>query len=70
MDCGLLIAAGPLAGIAALFLNLFICGFVQELHKLRGKTIPDTNNLFVILTIPLWITIWCIFYYAFKLFIK
>ena len=59
----LLIASGSIAGVVALFVDLFICGFIQELHKLRGKTIPDTNNLFVILIFPLWTTIWCIFYY-------
>ena len=70
MTYRLLIDSGSISAVVALFIDLFICGFVQELHKIRGKTIPDTNNLFVILIFPLWMTIWCIFYYVFKLFMK
>ena len=62
MDCGLIIAVGSLAGTAALFVDLFVCGFIQFLHEVRGKTIPDTNRLFVVLIFPLWIVIWFIFY--------
>ena len=70
MTYRLLIDSGSISAVVALFIDLLICGFVQELHKIRGKTIPDTNNLFVILIFPLWMTIWCIFYYVFKLFMK
>lgn len=66
----LLIASGSTSVMVALFLDLWICGFVQFLHEIRGKTIPDTNRLFIILIFPLWTTIWCIFYYVLKLFMK
>ena len=64
MKYGLLIALGSLAGMAGIFVDLFICGFIQFLHEVRGKSIPDTNRLFIVLIFPLWAVIWFISYYV------
>lgn len=62
MNYGLLIGLGSISCMVTLFVDLFVCGFIQFLHEIRGETIPDTNRLFVVLIFPLWTIIWFIFY--------
>lgn len=66
MNYGLLIGLFPIAAIAGLFIDGFICGFIQILYELIGKSIPNVNRIFAILIFPCWIIIWFISYYIFN----
>ena len=55
----------PWAFFAALIINGFICGFKQILIELRGEYNTNTDGLYIILLLPLWIIISFIFYYIF-----
>lgn len=66
MNYGLLMGLFPMAGIAGLFVDCFICGFIQVLYELRGESTTNVNRLFAVLLFPLWAIIWLISYYIFN----
>ncbi len=66
MNYGLLIGLCPIAGIAGLFIDGFICGFIQILYELIGKSTTNINPLFAVLIFPCWIIILLISYYIFN----
>lgn len=54
-----------IALIITIFADMLICGFKQILIELRGGYNTNTDGLYIILFLPLWIIISFIFYYIF-----